>query len=312
MNYVDEIIKILDRVAYRAGRRPHELFSQWLAVVDATLAALPGQLLAVARTGKMAPDSPEQAAVFRRFRQGYEGLDQQSWRQVQHGFAGAFSLLLLSAEAGLVNRRDSPDVVGQVYMAWANTDPSWQAQYFTPWEIALMMAEMTISDGERAVYDRIKQAVLHPENVAGQAVVLAGGLVTGEGGQGAAARRHFFRFVLPAAMPFYEPVTINDPCCGSGIMFLAAATRFPDWANRLGLVAYFGQDIDPDCALMARINTRLYGLNGYGGRLDLAAVEALTGERPGQEEILKAAGTLAKGGKDGRQTTRRLIEQLAA
>ena len=59
-------------------------------------------------------------------------------------------------------------------MTYANSDPGWNAQYFTPlWNIAFMMGQMTIMDGARQVYDRIKAACLHPDNLLGQAVILA-------------------------------------------------------------------------------------------------------------------------------------------
>jgi hypothetical protein len=56
---------------------------------------------------------------------------------------------------------------------------------------------------------------------------------------------------------------------------LAAAAQYPDWANYWGLIEYTGQDLDQDCVRMARINAKLYGLNGYGGRLHAAATEAM-------------------------------------
>jgi hypothetical protein len=48
-----------------------------------------------------------------------------------------------------------PDVLGHVYMTYANSDPGWNAQYFTPWNVARLMAAMKIPHGERDVYDRL-------------------------------------------------------------------------------------------------------------------------------------------------------------
>ena len=60
---------------------------------------------------------------------------------------------------------------------------------------------------------------------------------------------------------------------------LAAAAKYPDWANYWGLISYTGQDLDKDCVRMARINAKLYGLNGYGARLHTAAVEAMQAQQ---------------------------------
>jgi hypothetical protein len=61
-------------------------------------------------------------------------------------------------------------------------------------------------------------------------------------------------------------VTVCDPCVGSGAMLLAFAKvvneEFGDWGlNRLAL---YGQDIDPRCVSMTRIQLRINGLDSVG------------------------------------------------
>ena len=80
--------------------------------------------------------------------------------------------------------------------------------------------------------------------------------------------------VLIPILPYYKPITVCDPCLGSGRMLLAAAACYPAWAVQLGLVQFFGADIDPVCAQMARINVLLYGLNGTGLRYAQILAEA--------------------------------------
>ena len=68
--------------------------------------------------------------------------------------------------------------------------------------------------------------------------------------------------------PHLEPLTVCDPACGSGVTLLAAASACPRWALDYNVVRFFGQDIDRTCVKMAQVNMMLYGLNGYGLRLN--------------------------------------------
>lgn len=114
------------------------------------------------------------------------------------------------------------DVIGEVYMQWEIGNVR-AGQYFTPLSIASFMAQAQVGDGEEAIAQRLAETD-DPEEV--------------------------------------RPITIMDPCCGSGIMLLASAVQFPRWAVDCGLVQFFGQDIDATCVAMARINSMLYGLRG--------------------------------------------------
>jgi hypothetical protein len=151
-------------------------------------------------------------------------------------------------------------------------------------------------NGEREVYDRIKAACLHPDNILGQAVVLASLVIPEiEGGEANLHRDYFFNRVIPAAMgPWFEPILMEEPCIGSGIMVLAAASQYPEWAVKLNLVRFYGQDIDPICVRMAKINCHLYGLNGYALRLAEAvnvAAEAQQNRQNAPVSPLKSMGT---------------------
>ena len=78
-----------------------------------------------------------------------------------------------------------------------------------------------------------------------------------------------------------EPLRINDPACGSGVMLLAAAAQLPREAVQRGWVRFYGQDIDATCVKMAQVNTMLYGLNGWGRAWHDAGIvlEAMATER---------------------------------
>ncbi len=179
--YTQEIVKRLEHAFRYSHERPYRLFDDWTRIVEVTLEALPEQLKAVARTGRPAPDTPETAEVFGEVRARYENLHYPAaHREVWRSFSEAFALLLESAEPGLwgagsYGRGDcgymGPDVLGHVYMTYANSDPGWHAQFFTPYNVSLLMAQMSVMDGARQVFDRIKAACLHPDNILGQAVI---------------------------------------------------------------------------------------------------------------------------------------------
>lgn len=63
--------------------------------------------------------------------------------------------------------------------------------------------------------------------------------------------------------PGGPPLTIYDPCCGSGSLLLGAAEFIDEVHPELleaGLVLFYGQEISYDAWLMARLNMRLNGL----------------------------------------------------
>jgi len=304
--YTQEIVKRLEQAGRYSNHRPYRLFDDWTRIVDVTLDALPEQLKAVAQTGRLAPDPPETAEVFDDVRARYEFPENPTARRkVWDAFAEAFALLLESAEPGLWGPGSygqfdcgymGPDVIGNVYMTYANSDPSWNAQFFTPWNVALLMSNLIIIQGEREIFDRVKEACLHPDNILGQAVVLASLVIPEEAeGEPNLHRDYFFNKVLPAALPFLEKISVADPAgVGSGVMLLASAAQCPEWAVKLNLISFAGADVDPICCRLASINCKLYGLNGYALRLAEAvsiAAEAQQKREPVVVSPPKSVGT---------------------
>jgi hypothetical protein len=285
--YVSQIINCLEKVNAGSGYHADQIFDDWTQLVEACLAALPLHLSSIAQTGCLAEDTPETTQVFERIRARYE---QPSYRSnpadIWSYFSQALAILLESAEPGLWGPGSygnfdvgymGPDVIGHIYMLYAPPNRA-RAQIFTPWNVALLLGQLNIGSGEQQVHERLKQACQHPDNILAQAALLAGLAIDDP----QEARAWFLNRVLPAAWPTYQPITVGDPAgCGSGILLLAAAACFPEWAVRSGCVVFQGMDIDVQCVRMAKINCMLYSLNGYYLKF-AEALDALTHTaRPG-------------------------------
>lgn len=290
---VKEISKRLERnLAY--GHRASEVFDDWLALVYHTLRALPAHLASAAATGRPAEDTPETQAVWARLRTRYP--QPAAWTN----FVAAFAVLLDATEgfwvAGVEPARSGGfDVLGSVYMELAANPHA--GQFFTPWPVASMMAQVTIDAGGAEVLDRLRQA--HERAAAREdanaallaATVLAGLAIPDD--RPDLALDHLVTRVLPLIRADYAPITICDPCCGSGILLLTAARRYPAWMCQSGLVQFYGMDIDATCVTMARCNLLLYGIGGDYHHLT-PALQAAPAELAALPEPFAAAYTLAQ------------------
>lgn len=265
-----EIIRLLGKLGF-VGRRDHELFQDWVAASEAALSDMPELARKVAAGDRLqAADGKHGREVFARLRQHY---DQRHHEQVFTTFAQCLSLLMQDAEEGAASG-EYRDTIGNIYMEFAYPNPG-TGQFFTPPSLAQFMAQMVVGDGERRIHEQI-QATTEAAKEAGdgryialQAFTLAS-MASPDLTPG--TRLRFVELLYACG---YQPITMIDPCCGSGVMMLAHASVYPRWAIDYGLVQFYGVDIDPTCVAMARINFMLYGLNCFGLRcaLDLSGAE---------------------------------------
>jgi len=241
VNYKKDIIRHLSK-ASETGQANSEIFDDWLDLCLASLEALPSHIKNMQAELPLV-DTPETQALFDRIGKKYR---KPEYMQV---FSKAFGLLVESTSTWT-------DTIGDVYMEFGIPN-KYTGQFFTPWPVAKMMAQMTCMDIEKQVHDRIQQAL--KKSLIGQAYLIAGLGLEKE----AEAQRWFLEKVLPEALPYYQPVTVCDPACGSGVMLLAAGSCCPRWMLDANLIQFYGVDIDMTCVKMARINCMLYSLNGY-------------------------------------------------
>lgn len=250
--YSSQIIRVLEKIT-AAGADEAQIFDDFLDMAHDSLEQLPNHVASARSTGQLAQDSPEMVQRWDRLRSRYKS------KYYFDLFAKALSILIASADD------DWYDTIGEVYMEFGHPS-KWGGQYFTPFSLAKMMAATTTLDLPQLVHQRIKTAC--QGGPLAESLLLTGFMLKGEDAEG-----WYFNKLIPAIAHKVEPVTVHDPACGSGVMFLAAASEIPRWMLDWGFVRFSGQDIDQTCVQMAKVNMMLYGLNGYSLKCAVAVGE---------------------------------------
>lgn len=244
------IIKELEPLSY--GRSASQVFEDWLSVTEASLVMLPHHTRSVAEGKGMAEDTEEVKAVWDRLRQVY---DKEGWDRL----ARAFAHLVNSTKEG---RGGYQDVVGEVFMEFGSPS-DWSGQFFTPMPVAQMLVQMTLNpeEVERIVNERLRHVILSAPD--GELVYMAWMLTRARDDGGIAAYTYFADHLYPRLVGQFQPYTICDPCCGSGVMLVAAMNLLPSWLTAFGLVEFHATDIDPRCVKMVHINLLLHGAGSF-------------------------------------------------
>lgn len=244
-----EIVEILNTVR-STGRLPSRIFRDWIATVESLLRMLPAHAKHVATTKTLAPDDADSAKLWERLRHEYH---RDIWALER--FAQATGVLLQTAYSD--GRPTYVDIVGDIYMEWSTP---LRGQEFTPMNVARLMVELVAKNTEQVIHTRLKDAY-HRSPLAQAAAIL--GIASVDHG----SEQIDFADLLPLLIDEYQPVTLYDPCCGSGRYFVAMASVLPQWMTGNGLIRFYGQDVDATCVLMTKVNLMLYGLNGYAAAL---------------------------------------------
>jgi len=240
-DYSRAILKLLERADN--SRSTLDVFRLWLDVCNLCLDDLPGFV----KRQEFVSDEDS----MRRWREAK--LDKIS-SHCYRSFAEAFALLLCSVDESY------PDILGAIYMSLLEGSRWNKDQFYTPQPIALMMAQMSLGDIAQE-FSRRSKPIIEADPVL-QALVLSLGMIAGVPDLEEAPLSQFVRFIWPLMRDKIEPFRICDPCCGSGVLLLAAASQIPRWLIDIHWVEFYGVDINHTAVQMARLNMRLYGLGG--------------------------------------------------
>lgn len=255
LKHTSQIIRILEKIS-AAGVGESQIFDDFLDIAQDSLEQLPDHVASLRQSGVLANDPSEMSKRWEGLRSRYKNN-----KYYFDLFAQAFAVLMQSAE------EDWNDTIGEVYMEFGHPS-KWGGQFFTPFPLAKMMAAMTTLDLPQLVHHRIKTACA--DDPMAESILMTGMLL----GDEEETESWYFEKLIPAIAHKVDPVTVHDASCGSGVMFLAAASEIPRWMLDWGFVRFHGQDIDQTCVQMARINMMLYGLNRYSMKCAAALGES--------------------------------------
>jgi hypothetical protein len=261
--YVQEIANHFQRVCAITKLNLLTLLTDWVGMLEASLRLYADNARAYVMTGQFIDDPPEVKEIYRQARERYLRASltyPAAYREMQTAFTTTYALLIEAAAPGLATyvkqTQVSPDIIGQVFLACLRPGPAWWP-YFPPRAEALAAAREAIPDGAALIYAELSQAHLRYREAVPSPLALP------EAGEAFAAW-------FEAVIPYCQPLIVGPALLDSGVMMLAAAAQFPDWAVRDGLVHFYPAEVSPLYDRMTRINGYLYGLNGY----DLALIGA--------------------------------------
>lgn len=184
-------------------------------------------------------------------------LPSQAQRCLWEGFAELATTLTDS------ERFVYADPVGSAYMTLKAYDDG-RGQYFTPFHVAQFMGEMLLGGGQAETI--LRQHWEHQREVdpGFDAYVTAFQLMLRAfPPRSSEPEPDWFFGRRLHLMSFVEPISLLDPCCGSGVMLVAAAAAVPRPWVEFGWIQFWGVDLDTTCCQMATLNSKLFGLNSF-------------------------------------------------
>jgi hypothetical protein len=191
-----------------------------------------------------------------------DGVDAERFYRERHWevFTQATELLLQGVCLGYA------DFLGPLYLEYGSPNLA-AGQYFTPWQVATLMAKGLLYDVVEQIEARLSQAYRQfyddPGRPRYQLIISSTGDYSADGEPQPGHQRWgqiMTEAMIEVLWPYYQPLRILDPAVGSAVLLLAAASFTPQWMIDLGLVEFYACEIDPFVAKLAQVNCGLYGI----------------------------------------------------
>jgi hypothetical protein len=253
-----------------SGRRLDQIFRDWIQLLAVVLQAMNSDQVRQLQTG----DAAQTRAFIDHFLRGETGADgrrRDQLYQERHWdrFGQATDLLLQGVRLGYA------DYLSPLYGEYGLPNKG-LGQFFTPWSLALFLAQANLYDVILQVETRLSEAYrrfyLDPARPAAVVVTAPAGATTvssqaepslsavPDEAEPIVWTETLIRLMLPILRPYFTPYRILDPAVGAATLLLAAASFVPFWMIELGLVEFYAVELDPFVASLARVNCGLYGI----------------------------------------------------
>ncbi|GAB4430121.1 MAG: hypothetical protein Kow0031_10860 [Anaerolineae bacterium] len=257
---VAELVRLVDEVARATNQSTYSVWRDWLKTTAPWLAAV-GQLGELQTTVQL---PPEVAAIYSQLEARYAALSLRypaAGRVMSENFTQMFVTIKhiyprLDLQAAAGQRADSPDILGQAFLASLGWPASW-GRFFPPWSACVDQAlHLAPGNASQQVYQALADAHI-------RAVVdLRRPIERPLPGGPPESWANWLALILPHSdLPLIIDTEISGPP-----LLLALAGRFSAWVTReMPLVQFEVSRLvaEPVLYYLAAISSMLSGLNGF-------------------------------------------------
>ncbi|GAB4458663.1 MAG: hypothetical protein Kow0031_38980 [Anaerolineae bacterium] len=267
-----ELVRLVDEVARTTNQSTYSVWRDWLSTTAPWLEAV-GYLGELQTTVQLPPDV---AAIYSRLEARYAALSLRypaAGRVMSENFTQMFVAIkriypMLDLQALVSQRTDSPDILGQAFLASLGWPASW-GRFFPPWSACVDQAlHLAPGHASQQIYQALADGHIRA------AIDLRRPIERPQPGGPPESWAAWLALVLPYSdLPLVIDTEITAPP-----LLLALAGRFSAWVTREMPLVQFGLSrlaAEPVLHHLAAISLMLSGLNGFYQQRNIANYAAV-------------------------------------